>query len=143
MRDFTSSIVTSMALAPQTVTTSANVGEAIDRKGYESALITCFLSDDSAATSVPITVTFKIQECATTVSASFSDILDRVNDPDATMYSAAITGTNIHHDFQVDLLGVKRYIRVVATVVAQAATNYITLGAVAVLGEPRNLPQTK
>jgi len=130
MRDLGGEIVLSPALNAQSVANAAAAsGSAVDRKGYDGAVILCTVgATGGAATSM--SMAFKVEEGN--------------NDGEWAAISgktATLTAKDSSSEINIDLSGVKRYVRVVVTGTltgGTAPTGYC--GAVVALGQSRNLP---
>lgn len=112
------------AFNPVTETATAIKGTAIDRTGFLSAIVTVGVGAVSG-TPDSFSVASKLQESDTTTDGDFTDVTG------ATLTSLTAINTNTYKGF--DLVGLKKYVRIVVTPTLTGGTNpkiYLT-GAVA------------
>lgn len=131
MRDFAGDVVLSAALHAQTVANAAAAsGSAVDRKGYDGAVILCTVG---ATAGVPTTIScaFKVEECETT-ALGWSAITDATK---------TLTAKDSSGEINLNLSGTKRYIRLVVTGTHTGGSSpTATCGGVVALGQAKTLP---
>jgi len=126
MRDLASNIGVAQAIAPAVHTTSVN-GPAIDQKGFRRvaiAITTGAIAGDGV-------FSVKLQESDTTTSGDFSDV------PAQYLQSNAPEALAADASYKLGYLGHRRYVRAVLT---KASGTSIAAAAIAVQGDPANLP---
>ncbi len=115
-------VKTVKGIAPQAASTAVN-GNGIDRSGYNYAVVAC---ETGATTGTPTStsVAFKVQDSAD--NTTFAD----VSSATVTIADAA------HGEVNVDLRGLRQYIRVVATPTFVGGTSpTVQISASVVLGD--------
>jgi hypothetical protein len=123
-----------LSIVPQTITADADgttvKGAAVDRRGFEEALVDL----RHGAVVAGATLAAKCQEADTEQDADFADI------PDAAFANVA-GGAEVTSGIYVgrlNLVGRKRYLRVVATVTGDTKTAEVSCGVT--LHQARELP---
>jgi len=130
-KDIGSFINAVVGTVPTTASAGAINGSSIDRQGYQSCALHV---SGGAATGTPtsLTIASKIQE-SSTGSSGWTDVSG------AAITTSAAASTDAEAD--VDLSGVKRYVRVVTTVAFVGGTSpAIPVAASVVLGGAVTLP---
>jgi hypothetical protein len=123
-----------LSIAPQTITADADgttvKGAAVDRQGFEEALVDL----RHGAVVEGATLAVKCQEADTDQDADFADI------PDAAFSNVAggAAVTSGIYVGRLNLVGRKRYLRVVATVTGDTKTAEVSCGVT--LNQARELP---
>lgn len=121
---------TRRGISPQASADGTVNGASIDRTGFGYAVVSC---DVGASTGSPtaISVTFKVQDSAD--GTTFADVAGTTR---------TITVNNTNDRIEVDLRGLRQYIRAVATVTHTGGTMPTTnIAASVVLGAPQVAPQ--
>jgi hypothetical protein len=123
-----------LSIAPQTITADADgttvKGAAVDRRGFEEALVD--LRHGSVVEGA--TLAAKCQEADTEQDADFADIPDAAF---ANVAGGAAVTSGIYVG-RLNLVGRKRYLRVVATVTGDTKTAEVSCGVT--LHQARELP---
>ncbi len=123
-----------IALDPQTITADADgttvKGPAVDRRGFEEALVNL----QHGAVVDGATLAAKVQEADTETDGDFADITDAAF---ADIAGGAAVTSGIYAG-RLNLVGRKRYLRVVATVTGD--TKAATVAALVSLHQARELP---
>ncbi len=127
-------IKSAIALDPQTITADADgttvKGPAVDRRGFEEALVNL----QHGAVVDGATLAAKVQEADTETDGDFVDITDAAF---ADIAGGAAVTSGIYAG-RLNLVGRKRYLRVVATVTGD--TKAATVAALVSLHQARELP---
>lgn len=126
-------VKTEVGLKPTNSAASAtNKGAAIDRLGFLSAVIACAVGAAAGGPSAQSAI-FKLQESDTTTDGDFVDVSGKA--------LAAMTADNASGYIDVNLQGLKRYIRVVCTVaLTGGSTPTLPVAATVILGGADSLP---
>jgi hypothetical protein len=123
-----------LSIAPQTITADADgttvKGAAVDRRGFEEALVDL----RHGAVVEGATLAAKCQEADTDQDADFADIPEAAF---ANVAGGAAVASGIHVG-RLNLVGRKRYLRVVATVTGDTKTAEVSGGVT--LHQARELP---
>lgn len=113
---------------------ATTAGAAIDRLGFETAVIHCLAGAVAGAPSAQSAI-FKLQESDTTAAEDFADVTGAA--------LAAMTTNNASGRLAVNLAARKRYIRIVCVVALTAGSSpTLPIAASGQLGGGRDLPAT-
>lgn len=125
-------VATKFSLAPQSMAASATAnGSSVDRLGASSAVLVG-LAGAATGTPTGVSVTYKIQDSAD--GSTFADVTSITDDVELTAVSSAV-------ELDVDLTGLRRYIRVVATTALTGGTTpTILVAGCLILGGQDTLP---
>jgi len=130
MHDLAGDVISSVALYPQTVANAAAAsGSAVDRRGYDGGVICCTVG---ATAGVPTTLSmaFKVEESAD--NAEWTAITGK---------TSTLTSKDSSGEINLDLTGVKRYIRLVVTGTLTGGSSPTgTCAGIVTLGQARALP---
>lgn len=134
MTDIGAIIKAVVGLAPQTVSSTSDTlnGDAIDRTGFDSAVLQVMEGAQSATEDV--TVDAKLQESADG-STGWSDI------DGAATAQIAVSDDSVNSEYvDVNLRGVKQYIRAVVETTESTGTATVPVAASVILGGARDMP---
>lgn len=112
--------------------TAAQVGQVVDRQGYDSLT---FLILTGALADADATFTTLVEECDTS-GGSYTAVSD--DDLLGTEASAGFTFADDNKTFKIGYRGTKRFVRLTVTPAANSGNAFIA--AVGVLGHPRVAP---
>ncbi|NIU01091.1 MAG: hypothetical protein GWN01_09250 [Nitrosopumilaceae archaeon] len=131
MRDIGAALKTVLGVSPQNNAGSAINGPAIDRTGFESCVLSA-MAGSTTGSPTSFTVDAKLQESADG-STGWADISGAA--------ISALTAVDTEGDVDIDLSGVKKFVRAVVTPAFVGGTSpTVDVAATVVLGGAQEVP---